>query len=248
MRTVLHGLALLVLVLLPAARAAEADAVAAYRAGDLATARAAWLAALERADVQGAERARVLYDLGNVAWREGHKLEAVGWYTASLRLRPRDADTWANLEHARREAGLDPADRGDLGATLRRLASAWDGAEARLLALLGLALWAAALAFEALRGGRTARWVALLAFLAAAVLSVPWLHGALTTVQDPVLLVEETKALVRSEPRADAAVVAEVAAGSEVERLDALPGWVKLAAPDGTEGWVAAGSVFALRR
>ncbi len=255
MNTILRVLALLLVLLAPPASgrdagtdAVDAAAVAAYRAGDLVSARSGWLAALENPRVRGAERARILYDLGNVAFREDKKLEAVGWYSAALRLRPRDADTWANLEHARREAGLEPADRGDLTATLRRLLTAFDPTEARTLALAGLALLAAALGYEALRGGRLARWLALAAFGGALVLSAPCARHWLAGDADPLLVVEEGQAPVRSEPRGDAAVIAEAPAGSQVERLDTLPGWVKVRAADGAEGWVGDKAVFALRR
>src|SRR6185436_3640855 len=88
-------------------------AIDAYRRGNYDSAKSLWISALESAPLPSAERARILYDLGNAAFRSDAPLEAVGWYTASLRLRPRDADTWTNLEHARRTAKLDPADRGD---------------------------------------------------------------------------------------------------------------------------------------
>lgn len=227
----------------------DASAVAAYRAGDLENARAQWtevLAAEPR--IEGDERARVLFDLGNVAYRQGRTLESVGWYTAALRLRPRDGDTWANLEHARREAKLEPADRGDLKATLRRLLGAFTPAEARLLALAGLLTWAGALAFEALRGGRAGRWLAIGGAGFALLFAAPCLHGAWTDVDRPALVVEEGKALVRSEPRTDAAVVSEAPAGSEVEEVDALPGWTKIRLADGAEGWVGTAAVFALAR
>ena len=253
MRALLCVLAFLTCSAMPAperlAGPPDSAAVAAYRNGDLARARAEWTALLApEKGLEGHERARILYDLGNVAFREGHALEAVGWYTASLRLRPRDADAWANLEHARREAQLPPADRGDLRATLDRLLGAFTSAEARLLAFGGLLAWAATLAFEALRGSRATRWFARGGALFALVLAAPWLHGVWTRTAHPHLVVEEGHAVVRSEPRADAAVVAEVSAGEAVEGLDALPSWVKVRAPDGTEGWVGATSVFALER
>jgi tetratricopeptide (TPR) repeat protein len=253
MDTWLHSWIVVVLALLAGgARAQEsrdAAAIAAYRAGDLAAARQGWtqvLAAEPRSE--GDERGRVLFNLGNLAYREGRTLESVGWFSASLRLRPRDADTWANLEHARREAKLEPADRGDLRATLRRLLAASTPAEARLLALVGLLAWAAALAFEALRGGRAGRWLAIGGAGFALLLSGPWLHGVWTHVDQPALVIEDGQALVRSEPRADAAVVAEAQPGAEVEAVDALPGWTKIRVADGTEGWVGAAAVFALSR
>ena len=76
----------------------------------------------------------------------------------------------------------------------------------------------------------------------------PLAAAAVTAVERPALLVEEGKALVRSEPRADAAVVADVPAGSEVEIVDGLPGWTKIRLADGGSGWVAASAVFDLSR
>lgn len=227
----------------------DAAAVAAYRAGDMREARARWLDVLNAEPrIEGDERARVLYNLGNVAFREEHTAEAVGWFTASLRLRPRDADTWTNLERARRAAQLEPADRGDLGATVRRLLTSFTVAESHWLALLGLAGLAAALGFEALRGGRTGRWFALGGVGFAALMSAPCLHGKWTRLDRPAIVVEESKALVRSEPRNDAAVVGEAALGAEVEMVDALPGWTKIRLSDGEEGWVGERAVFSLLR
>lgn len=227
----------------------DADAVSAYRNGDLAAARTAWIAALDTEPrPSGHERARILANLGNVAFREGKMLESVGWFTASIRLRPRDADTWANLEHARRVAKLEPADRGDLGATVQRVLGALTPSESRLLALVGLLGLAAALGHEAFRGGRAGCWIAAGGFAFALVTAAPWIHDVTTRSHLPALVVEENKSLVRSEPRNDAAVVAEAAAGDEVDRLDALPGWTKVRVSDGNEGWVEEGEVFALER
>jgi len=233
----------------PAAPRDDSAAISAYRAGDLAAARTAWIAALDTEPrPSGPERARILANLGNVAFREGQVLESVGWFTASIRLRPRDADTWANLEHARRVAKLEPADRGDLGATVQRVLGALTPSESRLLALVGLIGLGAALAHEAFRGGRTGRWLAAGGFAFALVTAAPWLHDVSTRSDAPALVVEEGKSLVRSEPRTDAAVVAEAAAGDEVERLDSLPGWTKVRVSDGNEGWVEEREVFALER
>jgi tetratricopeptide (TPR) repeat protein len=253
METVRHALALVVLCLATAltarAEGRDAAAIAAYRAGDVAGAHAGWLAALEAEPrPEGAERARILANLGNASFRAGRVLESVGWYTASLRLRPRDADTWANLEHARRVAQLDPADRGDLRATFARLVTALTPAESRLLALLGLVLCAAGLVYEALRGGRAGRWCALGGAASALICAAPALHGAWTAGTDPALIVADVAAEVRSEPSASAAVIARAAAGSTAEVVDTLPGWSKLRLDDGTQGWVPAAAAFRLDR
>ena len=234
----------------------DRKAVEAYRAGDLDTARTAWLAVIEPEDPQErsapprAERARILYDLGNVAFRKGSTLEAVGWYTASLRLRPRDADAWANLEHARSEAKLEPADRGDLSATLTRVLSSFTRAESEWLVILGALLWAGVLAMEAVRGGRLWRRLAWLGAVCVLLSLSPWMYNQRFAERDTLISIEpkEQPLQVRSEPRADAAVIADVAPGEILERKDALPEWTKVELDSGLEGWVKKSSVFALSR
>jgi tetratricopeptide (TPR) repeat protein len=224
-------------------------AVSAYRQGDLAGARAEWTALLDGADApRGPERGRILYDLGNVAFRQGKLLEAVGWYTSALQYRPRDGDTWANLEEARSRAHLEPADRGDLSSTLRRIVRSWTRAESGWIALCGLLACAAALAFEALRGGRLGRWLAIGGVCVALIASAPWIDAVSRARGDPVMVVEADKASVYSEPREKATVVAEVAAGTSAERIDELPDWVKVRTDGGAEGWVKSTSMFALHR
>lgn len=239
-----------VLCFTPSAHAGDSKAIDAYRKGDLASARTEWLAVLDDAanPPAGAERARILYDLGNVAFRDGKTLEAVGWYTAALQLRPRDADTWSNLEEARSRAKLEPADRGDLSSTLRRVLRSFTDSESRWLAFTGIVALAAALAFEALRGGRMGRWTAIGAALAAIVLCLPCIDHSLRHGHARLLAIEPDKANVRSEPRAKAAVIDELPAGTEVEFLDELPDWTKVRLQDRNEGWVEKRMLFALDR
>ena len=246
----------LALTLAASAPGVDAAAIDAYRRGDYPAAKSLWIAALDAgkdeagAALPAAERARILYDVGNAAYRSGAPLEAVGWYTASLRLRPRDGDAWANLEHARRTAKLEPADRGDLAATLWRLLTSITPAESEWIALAGAALCAVVLAAEALRGGRLLRRLSLVACALALASLAPWIVHRARSDRDTLLVIEAAEGVagVRSEPRAEAAVVANAAAGEEVERLDELPGWVKIVAPDGTAGWIESRAAFALRR
>jgi tetratricopeptide (TPR) repeat protein len=224
-------------------------AVTAYRQGDLAGARAEWTALLDGADApQGPERGRILYDLGNIAFRQGKMLEAVGWYTSALQYRPRDSDTWANLEEARSRAHLEPADRGDLTSTLKRAVRSWTRAESGWIALFGFIICGAALAFEALRGGRLGRWLAIGAACFAAIACAPWVDAVARGRADAVMIIESDKSSVYSEPREKATVVAEVLSGTTAERIDELPDWVKVRTESGAEGWMKSTSIFALHR
>lgn len=243
---------LLVLLLVPPAPAREAphlaldrEATAAYRAGDHATADQLWRDALAL-DPPPPERARLAHNLGNAAYRRGELLQAVGWYTAALRHAPRDPDTWANLELTRAEAGLDPADRGDLAATLERLISGLTPREAEWLLVAAISVLGFLLAMEALRGGSWRIAAACgLAGVALCALPLVW-HG--TGPDHPLLVVDADGAPGRSEPRGDAKSLERLAPGTVVEREDALPGWVRVSAPQGSGLWVREGDLFDLVR
>lgn len=244
---------LILLALLPlaaSARAAQAPdtggdpfalGVEAYRAGDHASATSLWLRALETARAPE-DRARVLYDLGNAAWRAGDRIAAIAWYTACVRVAPRHADAWANLEYARAEASLEPADRGDLGSTLRRLVTSLTAAESARLLLAALLLLAVPLAGEALRGGRAWRWASVAGALVVLVCAVPWAwHGTDRFAPggaDPVMVVADAPLALRSEPRADLPSLTAVQPATILERLDALPGWIRVETEDGLRGWL----------
>jgi hypothetical protein len=215
----------------------------------MATARTEWTSTLAATDApSGPERARILYDLGNVAFREGKTLEAVGWYTASLRLRPRDDDTWTNLEEARSRAKLEPADRGDLSSTLKRILRSLTDAEARWLALFGMLVLAAALAFEALRGGRLARWTAIGAVLFALAVCVPCIDHFMREGAQSMLVIQPDGVALKSEPRDKAATTSELKPGAIVQFVDELPDWTKVRVEGGLVGFVPKSTVFALER
>jgi hypothetical protein len=252
-------LATLLLATLPLARPASHEggsrdqaAIDAYRHGDFETAKSLWIAALDAGDAKLSkpERARILYDVGNAAYRKGDALEAVGWYTASIRLRPRDADAWKNLEQARVTAKLEPADRGDLAATLARLVGSLTRAESEWLAIAAVLVWAGVLAGEAFRGGRLLRRLALAGAFTTACALAPLVYHAIRDGRDTVLVLDpsERGAEIRSEPRADATVVGTVDSGTEVAKEDELPGWVKIAPPGSSSGWIPTKSAFALDR
>jgi tetratricopeptide (TPR) repeat protein len=125
--------------------------VEAYRGGDYAAASELWTEALA-APLAPAERARVCYDLGNAVWRAGRRGEALGWYSAALRAAPRHADARANLEFAREELGLSPADEGSLATAMHRAAARSRAARPRPACSRPSLLLCAALVVEALRG------------------------------------------------------------------------------------------------
>ena len=217
-----------------------------YRAGDYASAATLWEEALGETE-PGPERGRLAYNLGNNAYRRGQLLEAVGWYTAALRYLPRDADLWANLELARAEADLAPADGGGSTDMLRRLVGKFTQAESRWFALLGVVLLALALVGEALRGGPNWRVAVYAGLVGLPLCFAPWVRHALETPQ-AYLVVRSGGVGGRSEPRPDAKRLARLEAGSVVQVFDELPRWRRALLEDGREVWVEEDALFQLQR
>lgn len=250
-----------------ALRAAEYDAraklledrfqagVSAYRAGDYGEARRLWsdlLASAPKMPSPGHGQplhfdvGRLLYNLGNACLRCGQPLEALGAYSAALRLAPRDAALRANLARARAAAGLaePPAPR------LVQQLSGWldwpTPAERRWMALLGLLPLALALLYEALAGGRGARRALAACLLLAAAAAAPLAHELLGPSAPEVLVVSPGGAPLYSEPRLEARQVGQAAAGETLRELDALPGWRRVVGPGGPAAWTPAGGLFHL--
>ncbi len=245
-----------VLVALPLASAANDSTarptfelgVAAYRAGDFARAKSLWLSALEAKDASELDQAALDYDLGNACARTGAMLEALGWYGAALRLSPRDSSARKNVEFARSQAKLEPADRGDLTSALEHTFDSLTVAEAGWTSLVASVVFLAALCWEALRGGALARRVAVLAGVFAVFAIVPWVLAVQRERTDLVLVIGSNGAALHSEPRTDAALLETLPVGDRVRRLDALPGWVKVSGAKNDSGWVREEAVFALAR
>ena len=224
----------------------DAQALAAYRAEDFAVASELWQSAVDAESGNARERARWMANLGNCAARLDDWTHAAAWFDASLRLRPRDADTRKKLEFARNEAGWTPADRGDLASTTARVLGAFTEDEARWLALLGLLPLAIALVGEALRGSRTWRRAIVVGFVLWAISLAPCLHAHFTRGADLVVVVAPGGVAARSEPRDSAERLERLESGTQLERIDALPDWAKLRGPEGRVLWVPSASIFAL--
>jgi len=219
--------------------------VEAYRRGDPESAAHLWqrLVAEGHAELDSAV---LCYDLGNAAFRSGRPLEAAAWYSASLRMEPRSADAWSNLELAREKAGLEPADRGDLVDTLRRLATAQTLAELEwtLVVLAGLLL--ASLLLEAVLGGASLRRTAWSLAALLVVVAALWTWRVTQDRGPQLFVVESGGTTIHSEPRADAAAVGRAEPAELLEPTDALPGWRRVRSRSGARGWVREAEVLEL--
>jgi SH3-like domain-containing protein len=104
------------------------------------------------------------------------------------------------------------------------------------------------LAGEAVRGGRIWRRVSWAGAVLVALSFGPWLYHLARSGEHPLLAIQEGKLEIKSEPRADAAAIAEVSAGDELSELDALPEWTKVELPNGMQGWARKSALFDLDR
>jgi tetratricopeptide (TPR) repeat protein len=222
--------------------------VAAYRAGDFESARGLWIDVLESDPQQTDDRADLLYDLGNAAWRLERPFEAIGWYTACVRIAPRHADAWVNLEFARGKAELEPADRGDLEATAVRLVSSLDLAESEWLVIAAGVVLLVAAGFHATLGGALLRRLVWGTALFTGLCLAPWIYNLSRVERDDVMVIAPDGVPALSEPREGATMLARLHPGDELARIDALPGWVRLELEGGTPAWAASDSIFELRR
>jgi tetratricopeptide (TPR) repeat protein len=244
----LASVASLALALVTPAQSTFERGVEAYRGGDYAGARAAWRATLAE-DLDDLDRARVLFDLGNAYWRLGESMPAIVCYSAAVRLDPRHADAWQNLELARAKASLPPADAGDLGATVHSLLTRLRPAECRELLFVALALWALVLVLEIRFGGGALRATLVASSVLLSLAAIPWVYvHAAHAPRAPLWVSAGGGVPLRAEPLEERAPVGELAALEEVELVDSLPGWVRVERAGGVRGWAREDAFFSLER
>jgi len=208
---------------------------AAYEAGRFAEAQAGWEAWIGNHGLSAA----ACYNVGNAAFRLGHRGLATVWYERARRLAPRDEDIRYNLAVMRsavqdeEASGWETADR---LLTVDELA--W--VLAALIWVLGLgcgwALWA---------GWEWARWrrlvlIGLPALLAAAL----WLGLRTQDLTAPWAVTVQPTIEVRSGPGDQFAVGFTVPEGTRTLMLNRRPGWIELGVPaKSLKGWAPDDSV-----
>lgn len=241
-------LLLLAFVLPASALARQAStldsAVEAYRRGDWTAAREAWSDELAQSGLSLGAQARLAYNLGNCAFREGATARAGAWYEEALVLDPTLSEARANLDHVRTLLGLPPLDRGDLSGTLAIALDSLRAAQWRWVALVLLLAGAVCWLQASPSRSRWWRLAALACFVLVGVcLLAGWWRGRSEGPQR-AWLVGTGRTELRSEPRDAAAVIGDATVLARVEVLDEeLAGWLKVRAGAVT-GWVASEAVF----
>jgi hypothetical protein len=190
---------------------------------------------------QGRQTGPVYYNLGNAYLRNGELGRAIASYRRAQALDPRDQDLAANLDFARqsaRDALLPPGP-----SPLRQTLFFWHYGLSRMeliqaVVVLNLILWGVAALRLERRRSETLRWifgtVLVLLLAVAGSLVVHWLSPMRVAVVVP----QEVSA--HSGTREDTVVRFKLHAGSELAVVEERDGWVRLALPDGQQGWVSA--------
>ncbi len=207
----------------------------AYEESDYRRAIALYQGLLER----GHDSGRLHYNLGNSYLRNGEQGRAIASYLRGRARLPRDEDPRANLDFARQSArdAIAPPEPSALLSTLffwhfalSRSELAWLVAAINLLlwSAMGLRLWR-----PELPGGKGA--VALLLVLLLATggsLAVRYLRPDRTVVVVP----QEIPA--HAAPDEESVTRFKLHAGSELRLRGRRDGWLRIALPDGEQGWI----------
>ena len=210
-------------------------AKAAYEEGDHLRAIELYHGLLE----QGHDSGRLHYNLGNSYLRHGELGKAIAAYLRGRARLPRDEDLRANLEFARQSArdAIAPPKPPALAAALffwhfalSRAELAWLVAAINLLlwSTLGLRLWRPEL--PGTKGAAALLVVLLLA--SGGSLALRHLRPARTVVVVPQEISAHTA------PDAESITRFKLHAGSELELRGRRDGWLRIALPDGEQGWI----------
>lgn len=225
-----------------AAGAAEAmpeqllfEANTAYEAGEHATAVARYRALIDA----GVDNGYVYYNLGNALLRDGRLGPAIASYRKARALLPRDSDIRANLAYAR-NATKDAIAPHDPSVVWRTLFFWHFSLSARelliLLLVLNLLFWGTLVVHHVRRRSELLRWAVALSFLALVVTGASYV---IRTVDPPeIAVVTNYEVEVRSGISRDTVVRFKLHEGTEAEALEVEDDWVRIALPDGKQGWV----------
>jgi hypothetical protein len=208
---------------------------AAYEAGDHERAITLYTSLLDR----GIENGTIYYNLGNSYLRNGELGRAIAAYRHSQVFQPRNQDLQANLAFARKTAkdAIQPPQPSALLETL----FFWHyqlslSEQVWTVLIVNLLLWSILILRLYRRASEALRWtffgllLLLLATGGSLAVHVLW------PTQVAVVVPQEVDALTA--PSDDAVVHFKLHAGSEVRVKDQRDGWLRIALPDGKQGWV----------
>lgn len=211
------------------------NANAAYAAGEYGKAATLYRGLVER----GIENGHLYYNLGNAYLRNGELGRAVAAYRRCQSLLPRDRDVVANLEFARKSArdAIEPPVPSPLARTLFFWHFAMSRHELlRATVLLNVLFFGLLSLLLVRRRSELLRWSSFLVFLLLLACSGSILVHVLYPVRVAVVVPQEVD--VHSGVDSDSVVRFKLHAGTEVRVREERDGWVRIALPDGMQGWL----------
>ncbi|HVS65164.1 MAG TPA: tetratricopeptide repeat protein [Thermoanaerobaculia bacterium] len=211
-----------------------------YDAGEYGKAVVAYSTLIAR----GVAGPAVHYNLGNALLRDGRLGAAIAAYRRAKVLSPRDADLDANLRFARASArdALEPPAPGAVRRTLFFWHYSLSASETlRLAVLANLVLFAALSLRLSRRGSEPLRWVAVIAGVVLLALVGSLVCRWALPLRVAVILPAEVEAF--SGTGADTVVRFRLHAGTEVRAVETSGDWVRIALPNGEQGWVGSDQV-----
>jgi tetratricopeptide (TPR) repeat protein len=179
------------------------------------------------------------YNLGNALLRAGRLGQAIAAYRRAQSLLPRDSEVHANLEFAR-SATKDAIEPHEPSAVLRTLFFWYFSLSQRellfLLCLVNALFWGALLVRLFARQSEILRWI--LALLLVVLLITGGSTALRLLAPSRIAIIGNYEVDVRSGISKDTVVRFKLHEGTEVRALDEQEGWVRIALPDGKQGWV----------
>ena len=201
----------------------------------------------ESLTADGIDNGHLWLNLGNSYLRTGDLGAAVAGYLRAEALLPRDADIEANLAFARKSSqdAIAPAQS---TAVIRTLFF-WHFALSRLeiaqaLVLLNLLFWSLLAARLFRRRSEWLRWALFVALIPLVALGASLVVR--TVAPRRLAVIRDAEIDVHSGTGRDTVVQFKLHAGTQTQWIESRDDWLRIALPDGKQGWVPADEVIAL--
>ena len=187
----------------------------------------------------GVEDGRLYYNFGNAYLRNGELGRALASYRRGRVLRPRDQDLRANQNFARgtTKDAIEPPEPSALMSTLLFWYYPFSPIELALLVIsINFLFWGIAIARIFWPGSEPLRWsmfflLILLVATGGSLMAKSWLTPSVA-----VVLPQEID--VFTGPDIESVVRFKLHAGTELRVRDHRENWIRIALPDGQQGWI----------
>ncbi len=212
------------------------DANTAYEESDYRRAAALYLRLVDAGHGSG----ELYYNLGNAYLRGGELGRAIAAYRESLRRLPRDEDVKANLAFARRSAkdAIQPPGPSPVAATLLFWHYGLSPGElAAAAAALNVLFWGLLALRLFRRDSEVVRWALIFVLVPLLALAASLVGRSAFPARVAVIVPQEIDA--RTGPAESEVVRFRLHAGTEVRVEDRRDGWLRIALPDGQQGWIS---------